>query len=77
MDKASAAEAVLMNPRYPTNVKIPLEYAMLIDENLNQGSLARMGLKGRAHVVRTAVYEFLVRHEIQPRIHPDSTGRES
>jgi len=66
-----------MSPRYPTNVKIPLEYVMLIDENLNQGSLAKSHFKGRAHVVRTAVYEFLVKNNIHPRIHPDSTSRES
>jgi hypothetical protein len=75
MNKAFTWRPSLMNPRYPTNVKIPLEYVLLIDENLEQGNLVKFGYKGRAHVVRTAVYEFLVRNEIQPSIHPEEVGQ--
>jgi len=32
-----------MNPRYPTNVKIPEEYVTLIDENLKMGGKRAFG----------------------------------
>ncbi len=62
-----------MDPRYPTNVKIPEEYVHLIDENLQLGSsLNKSGFKSRAHFVRTAVYEYLLRYGIRPSVQPES-----
>jgi Arc/MetJ-type ribon-helix-helix transcriptional regulator len=60
-----------MNPKYPTNVKIPYEYVRLIDENLENGKFARNEYYGRAHVVRKTVYKFLTEHEIRPEVDPD------
>jgi len=60
-----------MNPTYPTNVKIPEEYVVLIDESLKGGAFKKAGFTSRSHVVRTAVYELLIKHGLQPTVHPD------
>ncbi len=62
---------VKLNRTYPINVKVPQEYVNLIDENLKtDGVLAKMGLEGRAEVVRHAVFDFLRMNGIQPTLDP-------
>lgn len=60
-----------LNRRYGVNVKIPMEYVKLIDDNLEPNSvLGQKGLKGRAEVVRHAVFRFLVENGIRPSLEP-------
>jgi hypothetical protein len=62
---------------YPVNVKVPDDYIKLIDQNLKSGALlAEKGFKGRAEVVRYAVFEFLVRNGIHPSLDPKDMKRE-
>lgn len=62
----------IANLRYPVTVHLPAEYVNLIDQALGPSqSLSRKGYRGRADVVRHAVYKFLVENGIQPTLVPE------
>ena len=58
-----------MDLKYPTNVKIPLEYVRLIDEAMKEAGKLN-GFRSRAQFVSQAVYEFLKKYGIQPTVVP-------
>ena len=61
----------LTNLRYPVTVHLPAEYINLIDQALGPSqTFSKKGYKGRADVVRHAVYKFLVENGIQPTLDP-------
>lgn len=54
------------------NVHLPAEYVKLIDEGLGPSQpLSLKGYKGRADVVRHAVYKFLIENGISPTLTPE------
>jgi len=61
----------LSNLRYPVTVHLPAEYVSLIDQALGPSqTFSKKGYRGRADVVRHAVYKFLVENGIQPTLDP-------
>ncbi len=65
------AELSLASLRYPVTVHLPAEYVNLIDQALGPSqAFSRKGYKGRADVVRHAVYKFLIENGIQPTLDP-------
>ncbi len=66
------AELSLASLRYPVTVHLPAEYVNLIDQALGPSQpFSKKGYKGRADVVRHAVYQFLVENGIQPALMPE------